>query len=207
VTKIPSGSILFCSLCFAPPLFGQIDRPLNSLAPDARALSFAALGSRSGAIEYRRMRTPHSALGFALVARAGYDRAEMEDSLRTITSSQLGAGISVGPTLRRYVSTSDRVNPYAFGALLVGFDTGRQSPPSGPETSQWGLNGSLAAGIGLEWFPVREVSLSGQSGLQLTARYATSESGTVSAQQVGVGLNTFASSLSVSLYWPRRSPQ
>lgn len=90
--------------------------------------------------------------------------------------------------------------------MLAGYHFRTQENAVTPETfTEHGLSGTLASGVGAEWFPVRSVSFSGQTGLQFGAQYSFGESRPATGEDFRVFANTFASFLSVNFYWPTRA--
>lgn len=181
--------------------------PVHSLVPGAHALSFTLLDGEAGELGYWRVHSPRTSLG--LFVRLELERAEVEtdapnDDVRSETNS---FALSVGPQVRRYLRPAARVTPFLYGSAELGYERERRTTETTVEefeTRADAFFGSLRAGVGLEWFPVPEVSVSGQTGLRLRAEHGTAESDLVDREDRTwiVGLDSFTSALSLNVYLP-----
>lgn len=152
----------------------------NSLVAGAKSLSFelpsGGNGYADGAAGIWYMMTDNINLGVNI--GLGIDR---EDSGNDTTTTW---DVLLAPAMRYYLSTTGVVAPYIHGqANLRFFDDG------GDDHVELGL----AAGIGVEWFPVRNFSVGGQTGLGIDlVRSGTGEP---------VKVATFTSALTAQIYW------
>lgn len=180
----------------------------NGLRKGAWSLSFSAPGysgsgerAEFGVWEMVGARTN---LGLTLeVSVAGRDREGEEqgaDQTEASTSVQLGAN------LRRYVSTARSVAPYVQGRVFGrGYYTRRDG--LGYEETIRGAAGGLEGAFGVEWFPVRQFSVSGHTGARLGVgrleqdqEYPDDDTKR-SADYRDVSFQTFTSALSVQIYF------
>jgi hypothetical protein len=188
-----------------PAAAQQADTLTTSLRPGARSLSFGALGGGDGAFQYWRMRSERTNLGVMVTLGADYSHGERRGPGRDDEDDQASVSISAGPVLRRYATTTAKVNPFLYGEALAGyrFHVLQGSPAPATQTQQ-AVIGTVAFGLGAEWFPVRSISFSGQTGLQLRSFYSYEEFGVQTSEAFGLSVSTFTSSLFVNLYWPPR---
>jgi len=100
--------------------------------------------------------------------------------------------ISVGPELKEHFSIRSRVAPfYRFGIFgLYDRDTRTQDELENRETS-WGVGGSVA--LGVDWFPLDQISIGGHTGLRVDYLDAEERS------QLNAG--TFLSQLTMRIYF------
>lgn len=152
----------------------------NALTLGAKSLSFAVPnggnGYASGAAGFWYMLAENVNLGFNV--GLGIDR--VDNGTETTTNWDL----LLAPAVRYYLSTSGVVAPYFHGQANLRFhDTdGDNDPELG-----------VAGGIGVEWFPVRNFSVGGQTGLGIDLiRSGSGEP---------VKVATFTSALLANIYW------
>lgn len=102
--------------------------------------------------------------------------------------------VSVGlrPDVRLYRSTSGRVIP--FLALGGRFAYQKQSGAF----DAWAVDFGTDVGIGAEWFPVDDMSVSGATGVEVLYRHATNGGGGTNRS---FALSVFRSELSINLYF------
>jgi len=114
--------------------------------------------------------------------------------------------VSVGPALKLYTGTAGPLRPYVYGSAGVSFvrvrteGTGGSGGDQVDTQSGHGFNGALA--LGLEWSPVRRVTVGGHAGIQgawgtSSQDYASGNDFENEETQVG----TFTSGLRVQLYF------
>jgi hypothetical protein len=185
-----------------PAAAQQADTLTTSLRPGVRSLSFGGLGGSSGAFQYWRMRSERTNLGVMVTLGADYSHGERRGPERDVADDQASVSISVGPVLRRYATTRSKVNPFLYGEARAGYSFHVRQVSAAPEThTQQAVIGTVGAGLGAEWFPVRSISFSGQTGLQLGSQYNYGEFGVHNSEEFGLSVSTFTSSLFVNLCW------
>ncbi len=120
-------------------------------------------------------------------------------------------GLTIAPQVNYYTRTRGTVAPYFFG--LINFSTFRDGldettgdvdeAADDPELQfnpREQTTASIAAGLGVEWFPVTRFSISGQVGLNIGLLGATQvEEGAIVEQNFG--LNLFTSALAANIYF------
>jgi hypothetical protein len=151
----------------------------NALVVGAKSLSFAlpsgGNGYASGAAGLWYMVTDNINLGmnFGL----GIDR---QGAANTVTTWD----VLLAPAMRYYLSTSGVVAPYIHGQANIRFYD---------DKSDKHVNLGVAGGIGVEWFPVRNFSVGGQTGLGMD----------IVRPDPGkpIKLATFTSALTAQIYW------
>ena len=97
--------------------------------------------------------------------------------------------LGVSPDLRLYRGSSGPVVPF----LELGLAFTYQNGPA----DFWGVNNAVGVGLGVEWFPLEAISVSGSTGARASYQYWTATGG--SNQSVGVSL--FHSELLLNLYF------
>lgn len=116
-------------------------------------------------------------------------------------------GFDFAPQFNYYTSTRGTVAPYFFGILHFStFSDGRDETTGdfdeAEDDAEMTFEASeqstldLAAGVGVEWFPVTRFSISGQVGLNLALMQRDSE-----AFERGFGMNLFTSALAANIYF------
>jgi hypothetical protein len=152
------------------------------------------------------MRSERTNLGLMISLQAVYNQSERNAPEHDDETSGGLVDISAGPALRRYATTTSSVNPFLYGHALAGYRFRANEGTAWRGTyTEHGVTGVLASGIGAEWFPVRSVSFSAQTGLQLQANYMFGEGGSESVEAFTLLANTFTSSVFVNFYWPQRA--
>jgi hypothetical protein len=92
--------------------------------------------------------------------------AEAEGSSGDATVAE--TDVDLGITVKRYVMEPREVTPFLLGSAAIGGSYERREGQQYEESSR-GVNAMLRAGVGVEWFPARRVSLSGHTGFGLFA--------------------------------------
>lgn len=128
-------------------------------------------------------------LGFFL--RGQWSRAESEDGTTGAESSASSWAVEGGPELRIYGLQNRRVLPFFHLAAAGGYAEAANG------TTQTTFGGEL--GFGAEWFPVRSVGISGQTGL--VARRFRNEPAGPGPVTTGIATELFRSGLSLNLYF------
>jgi hypothetical protein len=196
-------------LSLAVPAHGQDTDtvPRTSLREGAWSLSFAApgynTGGGSGELGAWKMVGPRTNLGFTLIAST----QRSESSGGALESTDRRTDVTLNLNVKRYVTEPAEVTPFALVGAGIGYSTqDREITPGGPDQNASGYNGGVRAALGLEWFPVRRVSIAGYTGLAVVASGLESESdapdGTpVPGESDGLFVGTFTSALSLQIWF------
>ena len=117
---------------------------------------------------------------------------------------QGSSALSLGLHARRYARTIRDVTPFVTAGIdaQAGRGTQRQGEAS---TRGRGYGASAQAGLGVEWFPVRRMSVAGHTGATIGV-YASeneyrSDTDTREHNQTSVDFGTFTSRLSLQIYF------
>lgn len=198
-----------CALHVATPVRAQDaaapdTTPRTSLQKGAWSLSFdaPAYGSNigSGAFGGWKMVGERTNLG-VIVAIQVYDRDESTDGSEFDQRSSL---LAVGLHARRYAGTIRDVTPFLTAGIDAYAGRSTQSSNNGSVEGR-GYGAGAQAGVGVEWFPVRRMSLAGHTGAAV--RVYTSENeihtdpGPRESDQRTLEFATFASRLSLQIYF------
>ena len=166
----------------------------NSLAAGARSFSFGIPQSGSGSFGYWKMTSDRTALGVQA-------DVQLSHSNRTTPGFPDGtgttSGAALGVNLRRYARTDMRVAPFAQVGVNAGYRRNTAQIDSVSLAHIHSVVGGVQAGVGVEWFPVREVSVAGMTGLSLFAQRSSDHAMHVT----DVGFSTFTSSLALHIYF------
>lgn len=177
--------------------------PRTPLRKGAWSLSFEAPGYAAGEraqFGLWRMAGSRTNLGLALdLAVLDHDREadgeEVDDATRAV-----GLGLHA----RRYLGPERAVMPFVQGGVFG--RTGSLRRESGDaEEERSTRQGGIEAGVGAEWFPVRQISVSGYTGARASAsrteQDSTTPGGDVSSTSNDLVLQTFTSALAVRIYF------
>lgn len=156
--------------------------------PGARSLQVGVGGS--GSIGVWRMHSPRTNLG--LNVGLSVDRSGPREAKET------GESVSLEPAFKRYASPLGRVSPFLFGGVLASYAHQR-----GPGWSWNGLGAGVEGAVGVDWFPVHDVSLGGYLGA--AAAYSSGRSrpdnGPAAPRITFWEVRSLASGLTLHLYF------
>ncbi|HEY0024897.1 MAG TPA: hypothetical protein VGB24_18425 [Longimicrobium sp.] len=197
-----------CALLAAAPVRAQEaaadTTPRTSLQKGAWSLSFdvPAYGANAGSGSFGGWKMVGERTNLGLVVGIHvYDR---DDSTSALDYDQESSSLSVGLHTRRYVGTIRDVTPF----LAAGIDTyaGRSSNRQGSTSVESQVYGASAqGGVGVEWFPVRRISLAGHTGAQVRVFKSDDEvqtdTGPRGGNQRTLDVATFTSRLSLQIYF------
>ena len=138
-----------------------------------------ALPSSSGLdLSLWKIRSPVTALGLEIDVSSYYnDRTskDLDNPDRYDSQSQSRSlSLQLRPTIKHYRPLHDQVAPFVFYQAYAGFSASwYRLPDIDPETqlNRTRSNLGLALGLGADWFPFQRISLSGQTGLDLSYLY------------------------------------
>jgi hypothetical protein len=189
----------------APLSADTLPAPATPLVPGARSLSFSISGSGSGAFGYWRMRSERLNVGWEVAFNGQQEwSASRHVSGATADRTATHLSVGVGPRLRRYAETTQRVAPFAETGVSVGYSylRGRDTNASGEVFSHDGHVGALfgSVGLGLEWFPADRVSASGFTGVSAGLQYLQGSSTGGSHESLSIRAGTFTTGLSLRIY-------
>lgn len=128
-------------------------------------------------------------LGFFL--RGQWSRSEFEDTTTGTEGTSRSWSVQGGPELRVYGLQDRRVLPFLHLAAAGGYGEAANG------STQTLVRGEV--GFGAEWFPVRYVGISGQTGLGV--RRTRTEPATSGPVATGLSAELFRSGLSLNLYF------
>jgi hypothetical protein len=122
--------------------------------------------------------------------RGEWNRAEAEDGATGGETSATGWAVEGGPELRIYGLQNRRVLPFFHLAAAGGYGEAANG------STQTNFGGEM--GLGAEWFPVRSVGISGQTGLGFRRVRNDPGFGPITT---GTSVELFRSGLSLNLYF------
>ena len=200
------------ALAMAAPAAAQAPGDsIDALTPGRRALSFNLPNGGGVGLGIWRVVAPDRARGFFVNFSGSYGHSSYTDQVgNDNTGNSFRVSVSAGPQFRRYIGRTAPVAPFVQSGLSLGAGYDRMSgrTAGGAEQENHGWSGTAAASLagGVEWFPLRRVSLAGQTGVNLTGGYGRS-GGSVGGVGQGhsaswsVGVSTFVSSLALAIYF------
>ena len=202
--------ILAAAVLLAVPLRAQdasvdsVAPPPNGLQKGAWSLSFVAPGySANETAEFGvwEMVGPRTNLGVTLEVLVGGREQETDSGESTAASTSVGLGFNV----RQYLASARHVAPYVQGRLF-GRGSYQRYESTSADDSNRGAYAGVEAALGAEWFPVRQFSLSGHTGVRLSASRFRQELTTPTGEQREASSNegqfqTFTSALAVRIYF------
>ena len=137
-----------------------------------------ALPSSSGLdLSLWKVHSPVTALGLEIDFSSYYsDRTydDLKNLDRNDTQSQYRSlSLQLRPTIKQYRPMHDRVAPFVFYQVHADFSVWDRQEETGSRMTQSTRSNSdlgIALGLGVDWFPFQRISLSGQTGLDLSYR-------------------------------------
>lgn len=197
-----------CALLAAAPVRAQEaapdTTPRTSLQKGAWSLSFDApaysanLGT--GAFGAWKMVGERTNLGL-IVGIQVHDRDESTDASELDQRSSL---LAVGLHARRYSGTIRDVTPFLAAGIDAYAGRSTQSSQNGSIDGR-GYGASAQAGVGVEWFPVRRMSLAGHTGAAVRLYTSENEIQTAPGPRESdlrtLEFATFTSRLSLQIYF------
>ncbi len=142
------------------------------LEKGTRSLQFAVPtfglgGLGSAQVGYWRFLSDRVNAGLVADLSLAYNRIENANQVSTQTSVSL----ALGPEAKLYTMAGGRsVAPFVHLGARAGY--GRAWTDNG--LARWNVSGTLAAGIGVDWFPTDNVSVGGHTGVAVTYLHADS---------------------------------
>ena len=159
----------------------------QSVLPDPgdRALSFSLPSGGGYGFGLRWMRSDGRSLGLDVTPSLDWRRNETDDESETTWA------LSIRPELRLYRGdAAGPVVPFAQYRLSVGYSSHTQD--------RYGFGVGADVGIGVEWFPLEAMSVSGSTGLGLDY---SRQGGGASPTTENVTLQSFRSELRIALWY------
>ena len=153
-------------------------------------------------VNFGRQWTDRLHLGVELDLREASVEEDVTDIELGVDSKVAASDCAIGPVARWYGQAVGPVLPFVRARALVGWgdQTFEQAGQEQYTDDSFRVAGSLA--IGAEWFPMRQVSFSGYTGIQVSreVRKRVLASGE-SAEQTRFNSGTFRSALSIHFYF------
>ena len=137
-----------------------------------------ALPSSSGLdLSLWQVHSPVTALGLEIDFSLYYSERtydDLENLDRNDTQSQYRSlWLQLRPTVKHYRPLHDQVAPFVFYQVHADFSVWDRQEETGSRMTQSTRSNSdlgIALGLGVAWFPFQRISLSGQTGLDLSYR-------------------------------------
>lgn len=176
----------------------------NGLRPGAWSLSFASPGSgERGELGAWRMAGPRTNLGLTLAVYVN-DRDRQDEGGNEAEFQDEVTGVELGAAARRYLVLTRSVAPYVQGRLFASATSQRRDGPGFEENGSGAAAGAELA-VGAEWFPVRQFSVSGHTGVRASVgrveQDVSSPQGEGGYDATEITLGTFTSALSLRIYF------
>jgi hypothetical protein len=174
-------------LVCASPAGAQEDAGENALRRGASSV-MAGVAPEAG-VGFWSMLSDRTAVGLVGgVQRVESVSGDSEHGIRLLTLS---------PQVKRYWRATGPILPYAHGSLSVsGIEFG-----SGSSSRQESRSYGAGAAVGLDWFPVRRISVGGHGGVALSRAVLGSRDAQGEEMEIsGWSLGTFTTAIRVHLY-------
>lgn len=200
VSAAVAAALALCASAAHAQSSADPDSLFNPLRKGARSLSFTApLDGGTGEAGIWRMVDDKTNVGILVGLGAARSNLDVDDA-GSIDNTQLNLSIGVG--VRRYGNPYGQVSPYVMSAAYV-FGSQQTQGPDDAEIKVRNLGVGARGGLGVEWFPVRRVSIAGETGarLQLNRQTVDRDDEDDDATSTGLNLSTFTSGLSVQIYF------
>lgn len=141
-----------------------------------RALSFNVLAAGGAGLGYTLMVTPRTAFTIDFNGSAMLRTSETgESGVLESESDHFNGQVTIAPGFRRYMAGRGDVASYVAGRAMLGAYSSimesRLADGTGTRTESWSPFAGGAAGFGLEWFVTDEMSLRGETALDVTWEY------------------------------------
>lgn len=187
-TRLSAAALVLAAGLVAAPAAAQEETGGNALRPGATSVNVGV--SPDATVGFWRMLSGRTALG-------------VSGSVQGIRSEYGGSELSrtllvVSPQVKQYRATDGAILPYLHGAVFASVtDLGGSSGAAGDDQST--VLGATAA-LGLDWFPVRRVSLGGHAGLGLLRSSSEFERPQGDFRSTSWSLQTFTAAIQVQLF-------
>jgi hypothetical protein len=171
----------------------------ETLVAGQRAISIRPFSTATGgSVGIWRVTDESRRFGWMFNGSVGTTHTEVDDSL---DASSTSVGFAVGPELRRYRDRDGRFAPFTFIGGSIGGSLQRNDPFTGDTRTGWSVGVGAHAGFGVEFFPVRNLGLDAQLGLEADAGYSPLDDDDVDGHRWHVGIGTYNASLGGSFYF------
>lgn len=171
-----------------------------------RALGFDLHTGEGGSFSVWKVHSPYTALG--LEASLYWSRLESDyESPGRSDLRYQRLSLEFRPTLKRYRPLRDGIAAYVYGQGLGGFSGSRADHR---ESSTSMIDLGVGLGLGVDWFPLKRISVGGRTGLSLSysfgdsRRWVTSGSGVSTAHPSydrDLHLRAFVSKVTAIVYF------
>ena len=170
------------------------------------ALGFDLRSGEGSSFSLWRVRSPKTALGLEASLYWRLMESDYESSGRSDLRYQR-LGLEFRPTLKRYRPLRDGIAAYVYGQGLGGFSDSRADHR---ESSRSMIDLGVGLGLGVDWFPLKRISVGGRTGVSLSysfgdsRRWVTSGSGVSTAQPTydrDLYLRAFVSKVTAFVYF------
>lgn len=203
------GVLALLLLGALPARAQQADSVATGLVRGAYSLSFTVpefgSGGGTGSFGFWRMVSERTNLGLNLSLHTAHVRHEIDpDTLPDRESVESNFAVALGPALRRYLAPSERLGPFLYGSVQAGYTWQRRRVDGLPDVRAHGATFAGEAGVGLEWFPTRDVSVSGHTGLRAGFSTLSGDFGGGEFDDRTFTAGTFTAALSLNLYFRPR---
>lgn len=180
--------------------------PRTSLQKGVWSLSFALPGfsSSGGTAEFGAWEMVGARTNLGLLLTIGVDGSDSEGGGGDATDATTSVGLGVN--VKRYVTAPGEVTPFLLGGVGVGGGYTRTDRSDGYEATTRGVNASARAAVGVEWFPVRRMSLYGYTGFSLFLSRSSGTSSYPDGREVEgesryASFRSFTSALSLQIWF------
>jgi hypothetical protein len=164
MTRITFLALLLLATVHAAAAAQEAPAGPNALRKGAWSLAFeipsgVPLGGGAG-LGFWRMLSDRTNLGVKLDLEYDYAESVTSGPDQAVEEFRTGLGLET----KRYLVTTRAVAPFLHGRVGAAYFRSERTFPEPAVTSR-GWSADAGAGVGLEWFPARSVSVAGSTGL------------------------------------------
>jgi hypothetical protein len=177
--------LLTALVALALPLLVSAQDRASTPPPGSHAVTFSLPDGGGAGFGVRRVLGSGANAGLELLL--GVSRSSTDTPTGEVTSSNYQVGLT--PDIRLYRGSSAPVIPFVELSGEVRYLNG--------DGDDWTLRGGVGVGLGVEWFPLTSISVSGATGIRLDLARAENLPATTNTLQLGAG----RSALRLNLYF------
>lgn len=199
----PLAAAAAAVLALSSPALAQEDDDDAPLGPPrgAWSLSFTAPGD-DGRTDLGAWKMVDDRTNVGVTLGFGRSSREREDENPGASFKETATDLELGLAARLYLTQRYGAAPFVQGRLFGSMSTvDREGQDYESTVEARGLGGQLA--VGAEWFPVRQFSISGHTGVSVVASRLENDAPAPSGDPVDTltTINTFTSALSLQIYF------
>ena len=166
-----------------------------------RALGFDLRTGEGGSFSVWKVRSPYTALGLEASLSLSLTEDDYDDPGLSDGGYQ-SLRLQLRPTFKRYRSVRNGIAPYVYYQALGGFrGWKREDPEAFREYSSSMIELGAGLGLGVDWFPLKRISVGGRTGLSLRYGFGEASRSDEPYTERDLYLLAFASKVTAFVYF------